>query len=79
VQNVKFSSVITLPVSAKGILKSEKRGRSATTISVVGAKTTIKIVADDMSSFRATVNSVLRDLTVVESVSKAAGKTRGKE
>jgi tRNA threonylcarbamoyladenosine modification (KEOPS) complex Pcc1 subunit len=74
VQNVKFSSVITLPVSAKGLLKSERKGRSATKITEIGGKTTVRIVAADMSSFRATVNSVLRDLAVVESVSKVAQK-----
>jgi tRNA threonylcarbamoyladenosine modification (KEOPS) complex Pcc1 subunit len=76
VASTKFSSVITLPVSTKGLLKSEKRGRASTQITEIGDATEVRIVAADMSSFRATVNAVLRDLTVVEAVSKAAKKEK---
>lgn len=69
--NEKFTAVITLPVSAKGILKEEKIGRGTTEIKTSGTSTTVRIMAADMASFRASVNSVLRDLTVIESVSKA--------
>ena len=72
--NEKFTAVITLPVSAKGILKEEKIGRGTTEIKTSGTTTTIKITAADMASFRASVNSVLRDLTVIEAVSKTGRK-----
>lgn len=70
----RFSAVITLPIGAKGLVRSEKRGRSVTKISGTGSSTTARIEAGDMPSFKATLNSVLRDLTVVESVEKAVGK-----
>jgi tRNA threonylcarbamoyladenosine modification (KEOPS) complex Pcc1 subunit len=66
----RFSAIITLPVNVKGLVKSGKRGRGATKISSSSTATTLKIGAADIASFKATLNSALRDITVVESVSR---------
>jgi tRNA threonylcarbamoyladenosine modification (KEOPS) complex Pcc1 subunit len=69
---------MTLPIGSKGLLNSEKRGRSRTRISQQARSTSVRIEAPDMPSFKATVNSVLRDLTVVGSVAKAADRQQRK-
>ncbi len=74
----KFSAVMSLPISAKGLVKSESRGRSSAKISASGQSTDVKIEAEDMVSFRATVNSVLRDLNTIDAVSRSAGKSKRK-
>ncbi len=38
------------------------------------ASTVVRIESDQLSSFKAALNSALRDLTVVESATKAVGK-----
>ena len=70
----KFSAVITLPMASKRLVKPERRGRSATRISSSKSNTMVMIDAADMASLKATMNSVLRDLTVVEAVSKVSPK-----
>ena len=70
----RFSAVLTLPVEAKGLLKTGKVGRSAIRVRSAGQATTINIEAEDMPSFRAAVNSTVRDMTVIGSVSQVIGK-----
>ncbi|MDE1866000.1 MAG: hypothetical protein KGH94_05185 [Candidatus Micrarchaeota archaeon] len=68
----KFRAEITLPVDAKGLLESNSYGRSKVRIKTGKSSTTINVESEDISAFKAALNSTLRDIVVVGSVSKAA-------
>lgn len=71
-----FTAEITLPVDAKGLLTPDHGGRSKVKITAKGQSTIVKVESEDISSFRAAINSALRDLTVIESTSKATQSHR---
>ena len=75
----KFSAVITLPITSKGLVTSGKIGRGNTKITASESRTKVEIEAGDMASFRAAINSAIRDLTIVDSISKIKSKTSPKE
>jgi tRNA threonylcarbamoyladenosine modification (KEOPS) complex Pcc1 subunit len=69
----KYTAEITVPTNVKGILKSDSRTRGKITVTT-GNQTSIIVESDDMASFKATLNTVMRDLTVINSSSSAAEK-----
>ena len=73
-----YSAAIEVPLPLAKFIKSERRQRSHVSVSDsrTGSKAKIIITASDPSAFKAALNSALRDLTIVESVSKAADKRR---
>jgi hypothetical protein len=67
-----FSARISVPVRAGGALHDEKDRRGAISVRQGRDRTLFEVEAGDMASFRALVNSLLRDLSVIDSVSKLA-------
>lgn len=72
---MRYSAVVAVKKSAKisyrgllGKMIGQKKGK----IKIEETKETIKvtITADDISSFRAAFNSITKDISVIESVSK---------
>ncbi len=69
----KYTAEIIVPTNVKGILKSDRRSRGSVKIKS-GRQTSIIVESDDMASFKAALNSVTRDLLVIDSSSRSAAK-----
>lgn len=82
----------TIPYSAEIILserhgvdykkalssQSKARGRSSTNINTEGKGLRIAIKAEDLAALRASINSIMREIRVLDSISKLnLGKARG--
>lgn len=75
----RISAVVMIPrikgLSYNGLIRqTERYKRSSISISNAGTAIKVRISADDVTALRASVNAILRDVQVIESVSRAIPK-----
>ena len=73
-----YAAVIKTDLDLSNLAGGRKTGRSRVAIKHSGRERCITVTSTDLSSFKASLNSILRDLTVIESVSKASKRASSK-